>query len=43
MSRAVRGAKVTIMRELGHFPMSENPPLLLSYLEPVLAEIAALE
>ena len=34
------GAKVTIMRRLGHFPMSENPDLFLSYLEPVLAEIA---
>ena len=38
---AVAGAQVTIMKELGHFPMSENPALLLSYLEPVLAEIAA--
>ncbi len=28
------------MKELGHFPMSENPPLFLSYLEPILAEIA---
>jgi pimeloyl-ACP methyl ester carboxylesterase len=41
VARAVPGAKVTIMKELGHFPMSENPPLFLSYLEPVLAEIAA--
>jgi pimeloyl-ACP methyl ester carboxylesterase len=40
VARAVPGAKVTIMKELGHFPMSENPPLFLSYLEPVLAEIA---
>jgi pimeloyl-ACP methyl ester carboxylesterase len=41
VARAVPGAKVTIMKELGHFPMSENPALFLSYLEPVLAEIAA--
>lgn len=40
VARAVPGAKVTIMKELGHFPMSENPPLFLSYLEPLLAEIA---
>ena len=40
VARAVPGAKVTIMKELGHFPMSENPDLFLSYLEPVLAEIA---
>ena len=41
VARAVPGAKVTIMKELGHFPMSENPALFLSYLDPVLAEIAA--
>ena len=43
VARAVPGAKVTIMKELGHFPMSENPALFLSYLEPVLAEIAGQE
>jgi pimeloyl-ACP methyl ester carboxylesterase len=41
VARAVPGAQVTIMKELGHFPMSENPALFLSYLEPVLADIAA--
>jgi pimeloyl-ACP methyl ester carboxylesterase len=41
VARAVPGARVTIMKELGHFPMSENPALFLSYLEPVLGEIAA--
>jgi pimeloyl-ACP methyl ester carboxylesterase len=41
VARAVPGAKVTIMKELGHFPMSENPPRFLSYLAPVLTEIAA--
>jgi pimeloyl-ACP methyl ester carboxylesterase len=35
----IKGAKVVIMRELGHFPMSENPEKFLSYLRPVLDEI----
>jgi len=35
----VPGAAVTIMKGLGHFPMSENPPLFLSYLQPVLDAI----
>lgn len=35
----IRGAKVTIMKGLGHFPMSENPDAFLSYLRPVLEEI----
>ncbi len=39
VARAVPGARATIMKELGHFPMSENPALFLSYLEPVLTEI----
>ena len=33
------GAKVTIMQELGHFPMSENPAQFRKYLLPVLEEI----
>ena len=41
VARAVPGAQVTIMKQLGHFPMSENPALFLSYLEPVLADIAS--
>jgi pimeloyl-ACP methyl ester carboxylesterase len=40
VASAVPGAKVTIMKNLGHFPMSEDPELFLSYLEPVLSEIA---
>jgi pimeloyl-ACP methyl ester carboxylesterase len=32
-------AKVTIMKGLGHFPMSENPQAFLNYLRPVLDEI----
>jgi pimeloyl-ACP methyl ester carboxylesterase len=35
----IPGAKVTIMKGLGHFPMSENPEAFLSYLRPVLDEI----
>ena len=35
----IKGAKVTIMKELGHFPMSENPEAFLAYLRPLLEEI----
>ena len=35
----IPGAKVTIMKGLGHFPMSENPEAFLAYLRPVLDEI----
>jgi len=37
----VRGAKLTVMKGLGHFPMSENPEAFLGYLRPVLQEITA--
>ena len=37
----IKGAKVTIMKGLGHFPMSENPQVFLDYLRPVLDEIRA--
>ncbi|HTT38826.1 MAG TPA: alpha/beta hydrolase [Burkholderiales bacterium] len=36
---AISGAKVTVMQELGHFPMSENPTQFRSYILPVLDEI----
>ena len=39
----IPGAKVTIMKGLGHFPMSENPEAFLAYLRPVLEEIRARE
>lgn len=39
---SIPGAKVTVMRELGHFPMSENPAQFRRYLLPVLDEIRAL-
>jgi pimeloyl-ACP methyl ester carboxylesterase len=35
----IPGAKVTIMPELGHFPMSENPAQFRRYILPVLDEI----
>jgi pimeloyl-ACP methyl ester carboxylesterase len=35
----IPGAKVTIMKDVGHFPMSENPQRFKEYLFPVLEEI----
>lgn len=35
----VKGARMTVMKGLGHFPMSENPEAFLGYLRPVLEEI----
>lgn len=35
------GPDAVIMKEIGHFPMSENPELFLAYLRPVLDRIAA--
>src|ERR1043166_4205758 len=35
------GAQATIMKDLGHFPMSENPEKFIGYLLPVLEEIHA--
>jgi pimeloyl-ACP methyl ester carboxylesterase len=37
----IPGACLTIMRELGHFPMSEHPQRFRTYLLPVLDEIRA--
>jgi pimeloyl-ACP methyl ester carboxylesterase len=39
VAERVKGAKLTIMKGLGHFPMSENPEAFLAYLKPVLQEI----
>lgn len=38
-AKSIPGAKVTIMKELGHFPMSENPAQFRTYLLPVLKDI----
>jgi pimeloyl-ACP methyl ester carboxylesterase len=35
----IKGAEVTIMKELGHFPMSENPAQFRRYILPVLERI----
>jgi pimeloyl-ACP methyl ester carboxylesterase len=35
----IPGVKVTIMKEVGHFPMSENPAQFRKYVIPVLEEI----
>ena len=40
-ARSIPGSEVTIMESLGHFPMSENPPLFQRYLVPVLQKILA--
>jgi pimeloyl-ACP methyl ester carboxylesterase len=37
----IKGAQVTVMREIGHFPMSENPAQFRRYILPVLEEIRA--
>jgi pimeloyl-ACP methyl ester carboxylesterase len=37
----IPGAKFVVMKELGHFPMSENWPQFRRYILPVLDEIAA--
>lgn len=39
IARRVPGCDVTIMRGLGHFPMSEHPVRFLEYLTPVLERI----
>jgi len=36
---SIRGAQVTIMEQLGHFPMSENPTQFRRYIAPVLDQI----
>jgi pimeloyl-ACP methyl ester carboxylesterase len=36
----ISGSKLTIMKEIGHFPMSENPDLFCTYLLPILDEIS---
>jgi pimeloyl-ACP methyl ester carboxylesterase len=35
----IPGARVTVMKEIGHFPMSENPAKFRTYILPVLDEI----
>lgn len=40
-AKAIPGARVTTMKGLGHFPMSEDPARFREYLVPVLDEIRA--
>lgn len=40
LAESIEGARATIMQGMGHFPMSEHPEGFLSYLRPVLADIA---
>ena len=40
VANSIAGSEVTIMKGLGHFPMSENPPEFLKHLLPVLEKIA---
>ena len=42
-AEAIPGAKLQIMKGMGHFPMSENPEAFREYLLPVLEEIRAAE
>jgi pimeloyl-ACP methyl ester carboxylesterase len=37
----IPGARFTVMRGLGHFPMAEHPRAFLSYLRPALAQLGA--
>jgi pimeloyl-ACP methyl ester carboxylesterase len=39
VGKSVPGSEVTIMKGLGHFPMSENPTEFLKHLLPVLEKI----
>ena len=36
---AIEGASITIMEQLGQFPMSENPEQFRRYIAPVLGQI----
>jgi len=39
VANSIPGCEVTIMKGLGHFPMSENPGVFLTHLLPVLEKI----
>jgi pimeloyl-ACP methyl ester carboxylesterase len=42
VAKSVAGAEATIMKGLGHFPMSEDPQAFIDYLKPVLQKIEAI-
>ena len=39
--QAVAGSTHTVMKDVGHFPMQENPAAFIRYLLPVLDQIEA--
>ena len=41
VASSIAGCEATIMKGLGHFPMSENPGEFLKHLLPVLEKIGA--
>ena len=41
VAESIKGSHVTIMKGLGHFPMSEDPETFLGYLIPILERIRA--
>lgn len=41
-AKTIPGAEAIIMREMGHFPMSEHPELFREYILPVLDQIAGM-
>ncbi len=43
LAREVHAEHFEVMKSLGHFPMSENPELFLTYLRPVLDKVRALD
>ena len=38
-AKRIKGSRATIIPEIGHFPMSENPELFKTYIYPILDEI----
>ena len=42
-AESIPGAEVTVMKELGHFPMSENPAQFRRYILPVLEKIRSVK
>ena len=41
VANSIKGCEATIMKGLGHFPMSEDPQAFLQHLLPVLEKIAS--
>jgi pimeloyl-ACP methyl ester carboxylesterase len=41
IAKSAKGTEATIMKGMGHFPMSEDPKSFLEYLLPILSRIKA--